>query len=96
MRVHSPASKEATMALIPVRRVWCEVGADCPALTLDTDTYDTELGTCGALVSGAVDPGAARDLGLPSHEGAIRLTAREVAELLHGLGREDFAGKPPQ
>lgn len=84
------------MALIRIRHAYCDIGHVCPALTVDTDTRDPETGTCGAIISGPVDLIATKALGLPAGEVAIRLTAREVPEMLHNLGPDHFTGEVPR
>ncbi len=64
-------------------RVTCEAGETCPVLGYDTDTGD-------ALVGGPVDTAAAAALGFPEGEGVIRIPARDVPRMLHGIGPETF------
>lgn len=73
------------MALIPIRTT-CEAGETCPMLGYDTDTGD-------ALVGGPVDTAAAAALGFPEGEGVIRIPARDVPRVLHGIGPETFGGE---
>lgn len=73
------------MALIPIRTT-CEAGETCPMLGYDTDTGD-------ALVGGPFDTAAAAALGFPEGEGVIRIPARDVPRVLHGIGPGTFGGE---
>ncbi|MGH3944204.1 MAG: hypothetical protein ACRDSI_04035 [Pseudonocardiaceae bacterium] len=73
------------MALIPIRTT-SEAGETCPMLGYDTDTGD-------ALLGGAVDMAATAALGFPAGEGVIRIPARDVPRVLHGIGPETFGGE---
>lgn len=71
------------MALIPMRTT-CEAGETCPMLSYDTGD---------ALVGGPLDTAAAAALGFPEGEGVIRIPARDVPRVLHGIGPETFGGE---
>lgn len=51
--------------------------------------YDTG----DALVGGPVDTTVATTLGFPESEGVIRIPARDVARVLHGIDPETFGGQ---
>lgn len=72
------------MAYVHVRRT-CEAGESCPSLIFDTDTGD-------ALVGGPRDDAAAAEMGLPPHEGVTRIPARDIRNLLYGIGPDTFPG----
>ncbi|MGH3884049.1 MAG: hypothetical protein ACRDRY_20750 [Pseudonocardiaceae bacterium] len=71
--------------MIPIRTT-SEAGETCPMLGYDTDTGD-------ALVGGPVDTAAAAALGFTDGEGVIRVPARDVPRVLHGIGPETFGGE---
>ncbi|MGH3887741.1 MAG: hypothetical protein ACRDSZ_14440 [Pseudonocardiaceae bacterium] len=73
------------MALIPIRTT-CEAGETCPMLGYDTDIGD-------ALIGGLIDTAAAAALGFPEGEGVIRIPARDVPRVLHGIRPETFGGE---
>ncbi|MCA1693469.1 MAG: hypothetical protein LC749_01360 [Actinobacteria bacterium] len=74
------------MPLITIRRS-CEVGESCPILAFDTETGD-------AIVGGPIDPSAAVELGLPSHESAVRIPASDVPKVLYDLSPRGFEVQP--